>query len=354
MPKTSKYPKLRVCVKRGRAGQVWTSYWYDKRGTGEPDIPLGTDLGEAIRRWDELHNRAPRLAGTIEEAFARWELEVLPNYGSAETRRGYAKNLRQLRPVFGPVPWAKITLPTLKTYLRKRTAKVQANRELSLLSIVWNWARGEGLTELVWPAHGMERSKWKNPESAREFEVTPEVFEAIYAEADRVLRDCMDIASATGMRLTDCREVLLPPGDLLHLKASKTGKKADFDLALSEVLPNLIRRRRAVKANHLMLLSTSTGRPVSASMLRDRWDAARLRARWRLAVHADLLQAGAEQAELYELAQRIADMFLRDTRKMAADAADSDEAASKLLQHSSVGLTRKHYRSRATKLAPVR
>jgi hypothetical protein len=42
MPKTSKYPKLRVYVKRGRAGQVWTSYAYDMRGTGEPDIRSAT------------------------------------------------------------------------------------------------------------------------------------------------------------------------------------------------------------------------------------------------------------------------------------------------------------------------
>jgi integrase len=354
MPKTSKYPKLRVYVKRGRAGQVWTSYAYDMRGTGEPDIPLGNDRDEAIRRWDELHNRAPRIAGTIEEAFGRWELEVLPGYGSAETRRGYAKNMRQLRPVFGAARWDEITLPALKGYLRKRTAKVQANRELSLLSIVWNWARGEGLTDLVWPAHGMERSKWKNPEQAREFEVTPEIFSAIYAEADRVLRDCMDLASATGMRLTDCREVLLPAGDVLRLKASKTGKKADFDLALSEVLPNLVARRRAVKASHLMLLSTPTGRPVSAGMLRSRWDAARLLARWRLGMEGDLAQPNSpQQRAAYGLAQAIGDMYLRDTRKMAAQSAESDEAAAGLLQHSSVAVTRRHYRPRA-KLTPVR
>jgi hypothetical protein len=355
MPKTSKYPKLRVYVKRGRAGQVWTSYAYDMRGKGEPDIPLGTDRDEAIRRWDEIHNRAPRLAGTIEEAFSRWELEVLPGYGSRVTRDGYAKNLRHLRPVFGAARWDEIDLPALKAYLRKRTGKVQANRELSLLSIVWNWARGEGLTDLVWPAHGLERSKWKNAEGAREVEATPEVlaaWDAIYAEGDIVLRDCMDLATATGMRLTDCREVVLPASGVLRLEASKTGKKADFDLALSDVLPNLIARRRAVKASHLMLLSTPTGRPVSSGMLRDRWDDARIHARLRVAMAADL-SSGEEQLRLYGQAQLIADMWLRDARKLAAQSAESDEVAAGLLQHSSVAVTRRHYRPRA-KLTPVR
>jgi hypothetical protein len=355
MPKKSKYPKLRVYVKRGRAGQVWTSYAYDMRGTGKPDVPLGTDLDEAIRKWDEIHNRAPRIAGTVEEAFARWERDVLPAYTSEETKRGYTKHLRTLRPVFGPATWDAVTLPLLKAYLEKRTGKVQANRELALLSVVWNAARVWGYTDLPWPAHGMERSKWKNPERAREFEVTAPLFAAIYAEADQVLRDCMDLASATGMRLTDCRTVLLPAGDVLRLKASKTGKKADFDLSLSQVLPDLLARRRAIKADHLMLLSTPSRRPLSARMLRERWDDARARAAWRSAVAGDLMPAGsAEQLAAYEFARLIASMYLRDTRKMAADAAETDEQAAHLLQHSDVALTRRHYRTRATKLSPVR
>jgi hypothetical protein len=47
-------------------------------------------------------------------------------------------------------------------------------------------------------------------------------------------------------------------------------------------------------------------------------------------------------------------MYLRDMRKRASDLADSDESASKLLQHSSVELTRRHYRTKATKLKVVR
>jgi hypothetical protein len=122
---------------------------------------------------------------------------VLPGYGSAETRRGYAKNLRQLRPVFGAACWAEVTLPALKDYLRNRTAKVQANRELSLLSIVWNWARGEGPdgSRVAGPRHG--EGALEEREGAREVEATPEVlaaWDAIYAEGDIVLRDCMDLS----------------------------------------------------------------------------------------------------------------------------------------------------------------
>jgi len=72
----------------------------------------------------------------------------------------------------------------------------------------------------------------------------------VYAEADQVLRDCMDLATATGMRLTDCRTIELPAGDVLHLEASKTGKATAFDVTLSDVLPELIARQRAVNVAH--------------------------------------------------------------------------------------------------------
>lgn len=340
---TGQHPRLRSHSRRRKSGRVVTYYFYDMRPEGKPDVPLGTDFDQALAKWREIHERAPRIAGTLEEAFTDWERDVLPTYENAETKRGYAKSLRFLRPVFGEATWDQVDLPALKAYLRARTAKTQGNREMALLSIIWNWARGEGMTSLPWPAAGMERSRWKNRENPREFEVTPELFAAVYAEADQVLRDCMDIASATGMRLTDARQVLLPAGDLLRLKASKTGKKADFDLSLSQVLPELVERRRQIKASHLMLLSTPTGRPVSARMLRERWDDARAAA----AKKAD--EAGDDR-----LAALIRAMYLRDMRKLASDLAADEAEAAKLLQHSSVDLTRRHYRTAGARLKPVR
>ncbi len=53
-------------------------------------------------------------------------------------------------------------------------------------------------------------------------------------------------------------------------------------------------------------------------------------------------------------AAEIEAMVLRDMRKRASDLSDSDESASSLLQHSSVALTKRHYRTKATQLKPVR
>jgi hypothetical protein len=341
MPRKSKYPRLRVHVRKGKAGQVWTSYYYDCRADGLPDEPLGNDYELALKKWDELHNQKPRIIGTCQEAFDAWEKEVLPTYTSDETRKGYARSLKFLRPVFNTATWDSITFPVLKKYLKKRTAKTQGNREMALFSIIWRWAFGEGYTALPWPAAGMERSKWKNKETPREFEVTDALFAAVHSAAVQPLKDAMDLASATGLRLTDVRLCTMPSGAEgrgLMVSASKTGKRVEFEIEAGSVLASLVSRRKAIKASHLMLLSTPTGRPVSARMLRDWWDEAR--------------EAAAKKHP--ELADQLRAMYLRDMRKRAADLAGDLTEASKLLQHSSEAITAAHYRTKAVKVRPVR
>ncbi len=341
MPKTSNHPRLRTHVRRGANGQVWTYWSYDMRCEGKPDINLGKDHAAALAKWDELHNQRPAQIGRLAEAFARWSDRELPKYANADTRRSYARQLASIAPVFGAMVWDDVTLPVLREYLDRRSAKVQGNRELSLLSVIWGKARLWGMTRLAWPAAGVKN--WKNEEHARHFEVTDRLFTAVHTQADQVLRDVMDIATATGMRLTDVRTILLPAGDLLRLKASKTGKAADFDVPLSQVLPDVIARRRALRADHLMLLSTPSGRPVSARMLRERWDDA------RNAAAETAINAGDQ-----DLAEQIRAMYLRDMRKRASNLASSLAEASLLLQHSSQAVTSRHYRSAVTKLKPVR
>ena len=332
---TGNYPRLRTRTRRRKSGKVVAYYFYDATAEGGGEISLGADFEKAIIQWREITERgthAARVIGTLEEAFARWETDVLPGYASAETRKGYSKNLRTLRPVFGPATWDQVDLPAIKAYLTKRTAKTQGNREMALLSVIWNWARGEGLTSLPWPAAGMERSKWKNKEKARKIKVRDDVYAAIYAEASQHIKDCMDLGSATGMRLTDCITVLMPRGSLLTLEASKTGKEAEWDLNLSTVLPDLVRRRKALGADHLMLLSTAGGNPVTPQALRYGWDKARGAAADKAVERGD-----------NDLAEAIKALYLRDMRKRAAQKAGSLEEASKLLQHSDERLTERHY-----------
>ena len=341
MPKVTKYPRLRTKVYKGKGGQGYIYYVYDMRPEGKPDVRLGKDYAKAIEQWEQLHNHRPLTVGRLEEAFLRFEENELPKYESQETRKGYAKNLRALRPVFGQMTWDEVDLPILRQYLDLRSAKTQGNREMSLLRIVWGKALLWGLTRLPWPAAGVKN--WKNEEHAREYEVTEAMFQAVYAQADQVLRDCMDIASATGMRITDARTVRLPKDGFITHRASKTKKLVRFAVADSPVLSSLVAKRQAMQDHCPTLLSTSTGRQVSPSMLRGRWDEAR-----------DKAALEAEKAGDMELGQRIRGMFLRDMRSLAADLAGDVDEASKLLQHSSKTITEKHYRTRAETLKAVR
>jgi integrase len=328
MPKKTKYPRLRTYVKRGKGGQVWVSYSYDMRGTGQRDIPLGTDYDVAVARWTEIRAQKTRIAGTIEEAMARYERDILPTL-TPETRRGYTKHLRRIRPVFGPAAWESVKVPTLVEYLEKRSGKTQANRELALLSVIWNKARLWGMTELQWPAAGLERSKWKNPEGRRPMDVADAAFDAIYRHADQTLRDAMDLCSALGLRIRDALalQVGAVRDELLAVQAGKTGKFGKFDLAKSKVLPPLIKRRLASKAPHVFML-TCGRRIVTERMLRDRF------ARARALAAKEVPEAG--------------DMLLRYMRKYGAQKAESLDAASKLLQHSSKAVTQRHYRASDT------
>jgi hypothetical protein len=343
MPKITKHPYLRSLPRKAKSGKITTYYYYDRRHLGQPDVALGTDWNIALVKWDELHNNRPRVAGTIEEAFLLFEKEKLPDY-KGETKAQHVKGLRKLRPAFKDATWDAVKLPHLIEFLRKRKGKVQANRNITTFRVVWNFARMRGLTELPWPAEGMKSAGWLNKESPRKVRVTDAMFSAIYAEADQLLRDAMDIASATGMRVTDVYTVPLPHGDSLRLEAGKTGKEADFDLSLSAVLPELIKRRRAnKKAEHLMLLAGPFKRPVTYWMLSERYTKARAAAAKK-----------AREADDKELAEAIEGMFLRDLRKYAADKATDLEEASKLLQHSDKGTTRRHYRGEVEKIKPVR
>lgn len=92
-----------------------------------------------------------------------------------------------MRPAFQGATWDQISLPTIKQYLKKRTAKTRGNREMALLSVIWNWARGEGYTALPWPAAGMERSKWKNTEKPRRMHLAPRLLPHVFCFRSRFI-----------------------------------------------------------------------------------------------------------------------------------------------------------------------
>lgn len=67
--------------------------------------------------------------------------------------------LKQLRPTFDEAPIDSITPFNIAGYRDARSAKVRANREIALLSHVFNMAREWGLTERENPCQGIRKNK---------------------------------------------------------------------------------------------------------------------------------------------------------------------------------------------------
>lgn len=74
--------------------------------------------------------------------------------------------------------------------------------------------------------------------------------------------------------------------------------------------------------------------------------------RWENALDAAAYRAEVTGDE--KLGKRIRAMYLRDMRSFATNLADDIDEASKRLDHSNVAVTRRDYRTRATRLKAVR
>lgn len=341
MPKVSKHPRLRVHIRRGNNGRVYTYYYYDMRPEGERDILLGKDLDAALARWSELHEGRAAKAGTLQEAFDRFRSESLPAYSSAVTRRNYAASLRKLELWCGRMAWADVTLPVMVEYLRRRTGKRQANHEMSVLSVVWGKARLWGMTAAPFPAYNLRG--WKNKEEAPAVQVSDKAFEAVYRHASQLIRDAMDLSTATALRLTDCRHIEFDDDWKLTVSSSKTRKPVLINARKSVVLTSLMTRRAEVRAAHSLVLCTPSGKRASERMLTDGWSRA------RAAAIKEAALAGDE-----ELFEELKTLMLRFMRKRAAGLAGSVDKARKLLQHNSEATTRRHYYGAAEEIEPTR
>lgn len=354
-PKTSGRdlpPRMLRRTKQLKSGKLWIGYYYN--GLAEDgsrrEIPLGTDLHEAKRKWAEFEcEPPPKDSKLLDHIFDRYEKEIIPTK-APRTQRDNLDCLSRLRPVFKAVSIADITPQHIAMYRDRRTAKVRANREITLLSHVFNLAREWGYTARDNPARGVR----KNPEKPRDFYVDDEVWGAVYSCASEELQDALDLAYLTGQRPADVlkmNERDIQDGCLFVLQ-DKYKKKLRILLQnadgtstqLAEVLDRIRRRPRKIKS--LNLVATPAGVPLNKFTLRTRFDAA------RLAAVAKAEKIGTE--EMLLLAQRIKQFQFRDIRPKAASDMSDLSAASKLLGHTEQEITKKVYRRVGEQVRPTR
>lgn len=343
-------PRMLRRVRNLKSGKQWVGYYYDGRDENGKriEIPLGTDLDVAKMEWAKLDRKAvPKITRLLGDAFNRYERDVIPGK-MPRTQKDNLLSLKQLRTAFSEAPIDAITPQIIAQYRDKRSGKVRANREISLLSHIYNMAREWGITEKENPASGVR----KNKERPRNFYAGPVIWDAVYKLAVAELRDAMDLAYLTGqrpadiltMRATDCID------GLLHVSQGKTSKKLRIHLYTND-LPNqlgllierLLEQRKARKVINPYLITTKDGRNVTASMLRLRFDDARKAA-------FDL----AKQEQDNALAEAIKLFQFRDIRPKAASEIGDLTHASRLLGHTDKRITETVYRRVGEIVSPTR
>lgn len=178
-------------------GKVWVGYYY-RDSTGK-EIPSGGDLSKARLKWAELEAKEkPADLTTMKGIFDRYERDVVPKKGERIQKDNLAE-LKHLRPTFDGAPIDSITPANIAGYRDARSAKVRENREIALLSLVFNMAREWGLTERENPCQGIR----KNKETPRDYYANAVVWDAVYGMAEPELKEAMDLGYLTGQRPAD-------------------------------------------------------------------------------------------------------------------------------------------------------
>lgn len=335
-------PRMLRRTRTLKSGKVWQAFYYNGRDESgkRVEIPLGQDLHEAKRKWAELERQViPSETDLMRFIFDKYVLEVIPGK-APRTQKENLLALKNLRLVFDDAPIDAIQPQHLAQYREKRTAKVSANREMSLFSHVWNMAREWGFTAKENPVTGVR----KNPETGRTFYVDDEVWTAVMEKAAPELKSAMRLAYLSGQRPADVLKMKLADvrNDELIVQQNKTAKMLRIALTVNGVrteLGELIDGLKKKPVTSLWLLADDAGKPMTRNVLRNRFDEARLSA--------------AESADP-ELAKRIKQFQFRDIRAKAASDIEDAKTASNLLGHANERITRDVYRRAGEKVAPVR
>lgn len=349
-------PRMLRRRKKLKSGLIWESYYYNGRNDEGKriEIPLGSDLNQAKRKWAELEcTPTPIETGLLKHIFKKYQEEIIAKK-APRTQIDNEWCMKNLRPVFENTHIDSITPQHIALYRDKRSAKVRANREIALLSHIFNLAREWGFTKKENPCRGVR----KNKEKPRDFYVDEQVWSAVYSSAPTELQDAMDLAYFTGQRPADVLKMTLTDvkNGALEVRQNKTSKflrillknEDGNNTELGNVIDRIKARPRKVKS--LSLIATPAGTPLNKPTLRIRFDKARDEAARRILDEAtDDTRRDAEA-----LAARIRQFQFRDIRpKAASDIADLASAAA-LLGHTEQELTRKVYVRKGATVKPTR
>jgi len=308
---------------------------------GKSWFRLGTSYGEALRAFADRMDM--QTGDTLASLIDRYTLEVLPTL-SYSAQNNYRQSLDRLRRVMGDNPVQVIVPKFVYRYLdevqQKKSMQV-ANQDLKVLNRVLDFAVRWGVIDRH-PIKGHVKAYGIRDglKKAR----TRYIEDWELAEWQRVASDQQRAFAAiimlTGVRKSDCLRIMdAHIGEKeLTVQISKTGKSISF--VLTEALRQAIAEARACKPKaSLYLLPNHRGQCyVNPDGLTQTWDG-----KWR-----DTMQKAIDQTKLE------ARFTQHDLRAKVGSDAENDARAQELLGHSSVAVTRQHYRRKSKAVRPVK
>lgn len=236
----------RMTARTLKSGRI--KYYYTGFGGKKP---LGSDLNQARIEWAKLENGEDESAKFIAIS-ERWKKSEEFRALAFRTQKGYSECLENLQEAFKAYTLADLQPVDVRQYLDRRSRKVAANREVSLLSVIFNWARERGLTNGANPCLGVKRNK----ERPRGRYVTDQEYDQAIAKAPAFLQDTMDLALLTGQRVSDVLKMTRQDiqDGRLSVVQDKTGARVRIRIEgdLKVVLERILARPRTVPSMFLI------------------------------------------------------------------------------------------------------
>src|SRR6185437_2740646 len=166
------------------------AYWY--RAPNEPPIRIATE-GDEHEVWKFMAERTkpviPEAGARLHDHFERYKREVLPTL-MPRTQKDYARALGLLDKVFGHMLPDELTSKHIGQFLDRPKGKIQANRQVAVLSAIYRKMVGRWYVADRNPCLGVER----NASRRRRRYVTDQEYLALYTVAGPRVRVAMDLA----------------------------------------------------------------------------------------------------------------------------------------------------------------
>lgn len=229
---------------------------------------FGRDLARVMAEWSKTY--ADDNCQTLDQVMDQYVIQELPDR-APRTQSDYRKYIERLRPVFGHCRPDDLLPKDFHKWhkLRSKQSPTQANRELSLLKTIYNFAICNGWSsETPSPVSFVSGNK----EKPRTRYVSDAELHLVYQLAGPAVRVAMELSALTGIRQGDLLRLKRSDfrDDGLHWTQGKTGKKMHVEW--TDALNTVYQQGLAVgKTSSIWFLPSRSGGPYTSDGFRSLW-----------------------------------------------------------------------------------